>query len=1449
MAESKNNFIKAKMNQDLDDRLIPQGEYRVGQNVTISRSEGDGVGTFQNILGNNDLSSFGLTDTNLKIIGYLVEEVNNALYVFITNYTDSSIDQLSNRAPVASSNYIVRYDFTTNSSNILVQGSFLNFSKTHRIYGVNLIENLLFWTDNRNQPRKINISIASTNSSYYDSEDKVSVAKFYPSVPLQFYKEIKLQATNSQSGPGGTSLSLNVRSSAIEEGLYVGMPVSLTPQGGTIGQDIYIQSISSVNPDTITLSSNSTWSSGDVITFSQYGLKNCSDPYLPVIFECTLSGGTPANGTYIIQNSNGAAPVLDGYNSVYADSEIYIANSGTSEPTMKVDEGYKVVAYNNSTRQITIQNSSGGVPESTPGIPINLDDSTVVFYRSNPDYDVNFSGDSEFLKDKFVRFSYRYKFDDNEYSLMAPFTQIAFTPKNFGSFVLNEEELAAKSSVVNFFENNIDCIDLYIRTPFQANNTTPVSYSSWSTAFNSLNIKEVEILCKFADETTVKVVDVLDQTFVNNLSDSGNDYYIKYNYKSTKPIRVLPEKDITRVYDKAPIRALAQEVSGNRVMYGNYLDKHTSPLNIDYKLAIARKPDIPLSQDKRLFNNHTLKENRTYQVGIVLSDRYGRQSDVVLSSIQDSFDDAAFGSFGASTIYNPYSTANDFSASDILNFTGKQMLLFLETAIPETISQPGYPGLYSAENPLGWYTYKIVVKQQEQEYYNVYTPSAYRSDAADYNFLNSYFSLVNDNINKVPKDLSNVGPEEKEFRSSVRLFPKVNPITNSPNSLSDTTSYFISPLRRSDEVSSIIYNAVSDINIANGSLSTKGLEVEPTKLYKGKVATIANVINNKLFGVTDANTTDATWSTLGVYETNPFVSNLDIYYETSTSGFISELNSSINTGTLGPVSLNQTETLSFRENTEPYFQGTGTVSSPQEGVVIYTVELLDVDGISLLSPNNTCSLDSVFSSVNPSTNIVNDFILVPQQAGSPLANTGRFNVYAKRYFYVDQGQNFTFNITATANNETNNTLSFSGQLSNVQPQFNQQGNPGGVQLGEAYIPIEVEPYRDYQRVTGTGESLRPYYYEAPNNGDNKADQGIGQYGELPVAYYYDSQVPASGLGFSNDAKALDNLKTYFTGQASQRQFSIDNWSFGSNNGGEYGSGQSSSNYCSYLMYGGLNDYAVVDDGGTPAPIYTTKFSAVFWWKSLMYDNGIYPNTSGQGGWSNYPFQDIAGIKVSSGSLFLRNEITPPTDQMELGKLHPFVKYDSQTSQPGPWNIFELQDISRFIDNGVNGGTGFLNGTLDTSRWQDDLTYSLSDFHFPKGDILADPLNPTSRFSDSTGEIATIISNHVSISVDGVISIIGGPNGLLSYFGINGSKTSLIPDANGDDFGGGIILNNELGHGNLNLNRPVDPQDPYNPAGPDQFIGSYGMFWIGFDLNVTDSFGTTTTKPINLLTIA
>ncbi len=40
------------MNKDLDERLIPNNEYRDALNVAISRSEGSDVGALEAVLGN-----------------------------------------------------------------------------------------------------------------------------------------------------------------------------------------------------------------------------------------------------------------------------------------------------------------------------------------------------------------------------------------------------------------------------------------------------------------------------------------------------------------------------------------------------------------------------------------------------------------------------------------------------------------------------------------------------------------------------------------------------------------------------------------------------------------------------------------------------------------------------------------------------------------------------------------------------------------------------------------------------------------------------------------------------------------------------------------------------------------------------------------------------------------------------------------------------------------------------------------------------------------------------------------------------------------------------------------------------------------------------------------------------------------------------------------------------
>ncbi len=61
MAEIKNSFLQSKMNKDLDDRLIPNGEYRDAQNISVGKSEADDIGALETILGNELSTNFGLT--------------------------------------------------------------------------------------------------------------------------------------------------------------------------------------------------------------------------------------------------------------------------------------------------------------------------------------------------------------------------------------------------------------------------------------------------------------------------------------------------------------------------------------------------------------------------------------------------------------------------------------------------------------------------------------------------------------------------------------------------------------------------------------------------------------------------------------------------------------------------------------------------------------------------------------------------------------------------------------------------------------------------------------------------------------------------------------------------------------------------------------------------------------------------------------------------------------------------------------------------------------------------------------------------------------------------------------------------------------------------------------------------------------------------------------------
>ena len=56
MSEIKHTFTGGKMNKDLDERFVRNGEYRDAMNIQVRTTDGDSAGTAQNLQGNTSVA-------------------------------------------------------------------------------------------------------------------------------------------------------------------------------------------------------------------------------------------------------------------------------------------------------------------------------------------------------------------------------------------------------------------------------------------------------------------------------------------------------------------------------------------------------------------------------------------------------------------------------------------------------------------------------------------------------------------------------------------------------------------------------------------------------------------------------------------------------------------------------------------------------------------------------------------------------------------------------------------------------------------------------------------------------------------------------------------------------------------------------------------------------------------------------------------------------------------------------------------------------------------------------------------------------------------------------------------------------------------------------------------------------------------------------------------------
>ena len=568
MPEIKRLFNASKMNRDLDDKMLKPGEYREALNINVSKSESSDIGAVENILGNELINDTAIA--NAKVIGEYRDNGNDKIYYFITS--NNSYNEIN-----SGSHQIIEYNQKANKSIILVNSNALNFHQDYLITGINLVDELLFFTDDRNPPRKINVETARNNPGRYD-------------------------------------LAANI---------------------------------------------------DNVISVAKYA---------------------PYTAAEIIGVSN-------------------------------LDEQGNVITSN-------------------------------------------------FLENKLIRFSYRYQFEDGEYSVLAPFTPICFSRLDETDTISSNIEDFGE---IETFVNAIKSVQLSVPTPA------------------GLGIDKVELIYKETGGSALYVVEskvLTSETSVN------------FFYKSQDPFKTLPSDQLTRVSDAVPRLAKSQELAGGRLVYGNYLQNFNIP-NVSFTVSRTGESSARYTA---LDNNMSVKSRRTYQVGIVLADKFGRQTPVLLSETGGDtvFIDAATGEADSTSVFNSLRIA--FAQSTI-----------------------------TALQALDWcYSYRIVVKQREQQYYN------WISTVSALNVVNRF----GDSINKIPRDQTAVIPP--------------------------STSATISPC------DTAVYPKI--LGGANKTTSTLS-----------KVQSINNPAGT-------ANVpTDSVTSGVAVFETKPFESDLDIFFETSTGGLVSDL--------------------------------------------------------------------------------------------------------------------------------------------------------------------------------------------------------------------------------------------------------------------------------------------------------------------------------------------------------------------------------------------------------------------------------------------------------------------------------------------------------------------------------------------------------------------------------
>jgi len=767
------------MNKDLDERLIPKGEYRDAMNIEVASSEGSDVGSIQNVLGNTDRSALAhgvallnISDlTNPKCVGSVCDYENNKIYWFVTSDTSDCIAEYDTTTKVVTPILVSKYG-----------GAFvgaLNFSVDYPITGINIITGdkkdgytkndvLLFWTDNKSEPKQINVTRFKEDYPTVDGSDNLSfnhntlinnvavkesditVIKKYPLIaPTLTMSATKRTGNFIGTGNNPAFCSFNFSDSASNGAIKStadALLSSITANNTGLDEGVYNSVVvdSSGSVEGTGLRVNVVVSSGSVITAIQvagaYDGENYKSGEVLKLDNATIGGSNDVEitlesgdfldeeayyryqpGTQLTFDFNPLPNFREGDEIIFSGSQDI--DNNPKEFTIRV----KVIELLNEAQQII-----GEILSVSSDVPNQV---------SNITYEVILDEGDPLFELKFPRFAYRWKYKDGQYSCYSPFSEPAFLP---GVFDYASTTGHNKSMVNTLRSLTID--------GFQ---TQP------------LDVDEVDILYKESNSTLVYVVDTLKKN--------------ETSYEVEREIfdSVVEENQLLRHFDSVPKKTKAQEIVGNRIIYGNYVQNYTLNSN-NYPIINVSSVTLPYNPSQSFIGNGSIKVfTLTTQYFPTLPDQFedltvfidGQRTSENYTYIQPNvtFENAPLGEFGYLSnqensiikvvddqLNKPkksIKTLRTYQAGvAYLDEYGRTSPVFTNSSASHYLEQSKSQGVNSLKlsldnSPPDWAThYKYYIKEGSSEYYNLILDRFYVAE--DGNLWLSFPSSDRDKIQK-----------------------------------------------------------------------------------------------------------------------------------------------------------------------------------------------------------------------------------------------------------------------------------------------------------------------------------------------------------------------------------------------------------------------------------------------------------------------------------------------------------------------------------------------------------------------------------------------------------------------------------------------------------------------------------------------------------------------------